>query len=188
MVKVKDYVFRAYEDSIVALRSPVLLRRYGGSLQDDYCIAYGFVDEECGSSFYVLGIAETEDFHFREAECPVTVRYSVVKDDPVKFSFPCSRELRRKLYEKADAFMKRRNITGKCRSWRKYGWLDRYRLNEHPDMIAAPVQGHSCRAVMKLYAEDENYFYGRIVECGGEEFRGMEAKADKKPGGVVIHI
>ena len=177
-IKVKDIVFRMFDDSIVALRNRTLTARYKADPEKDYCIAYGFIDDECGSSFYVLGTAEAESFAFHEADCPVIVRYSTVKDDAVLFYFPCSDDLLEELYRKADAFTAKRKISLKNKGWRRYGWLDPYRLKEHPDMIKAGLKDLDGTAVMKLFAEDEDKLYGKIVKYEGRSSVSLAAEAE----------
>lgn len=191
MITVKDIIFRVYDDSIVALKNSVLIRRYGGNPDTDYCIAYGFIDDERGSSFYVLGTADQDQFIFHRADIPVIAGYQTVKDDPVLFHFPCSDKLLRELYAEADAFMAKRKTKKGRKGWRRYGWLDQYRLKSHPDVIRAELKGYTGMALMKLFAEDEDRFYGRIVKyegSDGEILPGTEAVADKNKEKLIIRI
>lgn len=176
MTPVKGASFREFYHKVVYLKCPDLMEKLkkGTAIEDRDCdgvIAYGYIDEQMGLSFHVLGTASVEEdknFNIRKLSDKERILFLRGSMEPYRYldysgaGFSCTQ------FEDEIKIIKEHYDTKNPakEEMRTYAFLDPFRHENFPDDVKVILYKEELRPEqvwMTCIDEKENMLYGRLL-------------------------
>ena len=156
--------FRLYVNGISVVKKKRLCTKLQLPSDVDAVIVYGYVDDRAGICFKTVGCAIYDPFSivWIEEMPDYTISYQSLRDCEAMMYYDVDSATNARLWRRAaDAIAKAHETEG-IRQTRTIGYLDRYRLDYHPDILLLPYA-----------ADPEDTVMIRLVEIDGTQIVGV---------------
>ncbi len=159
--------FRLYVNGIIVVQKEHLCRKLKLPESVDALILYGYVEDRAGIGFKAIGAARFEPFEIIMIdEMPdYVITYQSLKDCNAKLHVALNEKQKVKLWKKAATALACDLESEGLRKTRTIGFLDKYRIDGHPDILRLPYEYDPEDVVLvKLTEVDGAQICGVILE------------------------
>lgn len=159
--------FRLYVNGIIVVQKEHLCRKFQLPEAVDALILYGYVEDRTGIGFKTIGAARFEPFEIIMIdEMPdYVITYQSLKDCDAKLHVSLNEKQKAKLWKKAAIALACGLESEGLRKTRAIGFLDKYRIDGHPDILRLPYEHDPEDVVLvKLTEVDGAQICGVILE------------------------